>query len=290
MTATSSARAGCELSPGARLRALLERDHRPPAVLGVTSARLGQIMDAAGVEAGFVGTSLTFGNYTGLPDTGVASATECLQFGGYIADAVSFPVLLDGDTGHGGPPAVQRLVRDAIRAGLAGIRIDDQPIELKRRTQSAGIRIADRDVVVERYRAAVQARNDYDPDFVVMAQCYARDADNGGLEEALERLEYYQTEAGMDWSQLEAPHSVEEIVAARQRVTGWLSAMQGRMDRPLTLDEHKQLGLDAAWYTFIPSRVVTTAAREFLDDFSNRDINAWVSYSNDHDQRSILDG
>ena len=73
---------------------------------------------------GRVGTGITGCNYTAFPDTGVLSAAECVQFGGYIARAVSFPVILDGDTGHGGAPAVRRLVHDCIRAGLAGIRID----------------------------------------------------------------------------------------------------------------------------------------------------------------------
>ena len=47
---------------------------------------------------------------------------------------------MDGDTGHGGIMAVRRMVRECIRAGIAGIRIDDQPIEGKRRTQSAGVK------------------------------------------------------------------------------------------------------------------------------------------------------
>ena len=46
--------------------------------------------------------------------------------------------MMDGDTGHGGIMAVRRLIRDSIHAGLAGIRIDDQPIEGKRKTQNAG--------------------------------------------------------------------------------------------------------------------------------------------------------
>ena len=65
------------------------------AVLGTPNAFHAQIMEAAGCEAAFVGTGITGGNYTALPDTGVLFATECVQFGGYIARAVSFPVILD---------------------------------------------------------------------------------------------------------------------------------------------------------------------------------------------------
>jgi 2,3-dimethylmalate lyase len=63
---------------------------------------------------------------------------------------------------------------------------------------------------VARYRAAVDMRNELDPDFVIMAQCYARDADNGGLEDALARLPAYKRDGGVDWVQLESPHSVEK--------------------------------------------------------------------------------
>src|SRR5438309_11708940 len=182
-----------------RLRSLLARDDRVLAVLGTPNAFHAQIMQAAGCEAAFVGTGITGGNYTGFADTGLLSATECVQFGGYIAGAVSFPVILDGDTGHGGPPAVRRLVHESIRAGLAGIRIDDQPIEGKRATQSAGIEVVSREAAVERYQAAVRARDELDPDFVIMAQCYARDAVNGGMSELLERLNAYLSRGQFDW-------------------------------------------------------------------------------------------
>src|SRR5579884_2953291 len=165
--------------PGAKLRALLARQDRVPAVLGAPNALHARIMEGAGCEAAFVGTSITGGNYTALPDTGVLSSTECVTFGGYIARAVSFPIILDGDTGHGGPPAVRRLVQECIRAGLAGVRLDDQAIEAKRSTQSAGIEIVPREQAVERYRSAVEARDELDPNFVIMAQCYSRDAAGG---------------------------------------------------------------------------------------------------------------
>jgi 2-methylisocitrate lyase-like PEP mutase family enzyme len=266
-------------SSGVRLRSLLARKDKVLAVLGVHSARVGQLMDRTGCEAGFVGTNITYGNYTGLPDTGVASATECLMIGGYIARAVSFHVLLDGDTGHGGRDAVRRLVSEAIREGLAGLRLDDQPIEEKRRTQTAGISVVDREAAVERYRTAVEARDEIDPDFVIMAQCYARDATNGGMEEALERLELYGREAGVDWVQFEGPHSVSEVKLARAKVSGPLSAMQGRMERPLTLEEHAEIGLDAAWYTFLPAQYELAEVLRFLREYEHQGIGAWTSWA-----------
>ena len=92
-----------------------------------------------------------------------------------------------------------------------------------------------------------------DPSFVIMAQCYARDAVDGGLDSLLERLSAYDIEGGVDWVQFEAPHSIDEIAKARRAVRGWFSAMKGRLPRALTLDEHAEIGFDPAWYTFLPA-------------------------------------
>src|SRR5438128_11806076 len=105
------------MRPSTKLRQLLRRKNKVLAVLGAPNAFHAKIMEAHGTEAAFVGTSITGGNYTGLPDTGMLSATECVEFGGYIARSVSFPIILDGDTGHGGVTAVRRLVQESIRAG-----------------------------------------------------------------------------------------------------------------------------------------------------------------------------
>src|SRR5213075_2670544 len=219
----------------------LARKDRVLSVLHPPTAALARVMEQAGCEAGFVGTSAVVGGITGLADVGSASMTECVQIGKWIAGAVNFPVILDGDTGHGGVMAVRRLVRECIEAGLAGIRIDDQPIEGKRKTQDAGVEVVPLDQAIARYRAAVDMKNELDPDFVVMAQCYARDAANGGFEDALVRLKAYREEAKVDWVQLESPHSVEEIRAARAAVEGPFSFMKGKLGRYLGLDEHLAL-------------------------------------------------
>lgn len=284
MTGMNSGAHGAAPRPGQRLRELLAREGAVLPVLGLPTARYGKIMQAAGTVAGFVGTSITYGNYTGLPDTGVASAPECVAIGGQIARAVDFPLILDGDTGHGGKAAVTRLVQDCIREGLAGLRLDDQPLESKQRTLSGGLVVCDIDVAIERYRWAVEARDDVDPSFVIMAQCYARDAVDGGLDSLLERLSAYDIDGGVDWVQFEAPHSIDEIAKARQSVRGWFSAMKGRLPRALTLDEHAELGLDAAWYTFLPSRVLMAECLRFMRDFEERGIRTWNEYERDNSE------
>src|SRR6266566_1921641 len=237
-----------EKSKSAHLQELIHRRDKVLAVLHPPTAAHARIMEKAGCEALFVGTGGVVGAYTGLADVGTATMTECVTIAGWIADSVSIPVMVDGDTGHGGIMAVRRLIRESIRAGLAGIRIDDQPIEGKRKTQNAGIDVVPLEQAIARYRAAVDMKNELDPDFVVMAQCYARDAANGGLDDALQRLKAYHAEAGVDWVQLESPHSVAEIKLAREAVDGPFSFMKGRLGRYLGLDEHLALGVTIAWY------------------------------------------
>jgi len=266
------------MRPSTKLRQLLRRKNKVLAVLGAPNAFHAKIMEANGVEACFVGTSITGGNYTGLPDLGILSMTECIAIAKWIARSVKIPVILDGDTGHGGIMAVRRLARESIEAGLAGLRLDDQPLEQKRRTLSAGISIVSREEAIARYRAAVDAKNEIDPDFVIMAQCYARNAVNGGMTETLKRLRLYETKAGVDWVQFEAPHSVQEIERARKAVKGAFSAMKGQLPRALTLEEHGALKLNAAWYTFLPDLVLKASAWSFLETFQDRGISAWFEF------------
>src|SRR5215475_12623419 len=193
--------------PTTRLQQLIHRTDRVLAVMHTPTAAHARLMELAGAEAAFVGTSGVVGTYTGLADVGVATMTECLTIAGWIAQSVRFPVIVDGDTGHGGIMAVRRLIRESIRAGLAGIRIDDQPIEGKRKTQNAGIDVVPLDQAIARYRAAVDMKNELDPNFVVMAQCYARDATGGTLGDTIARMKAYREEAGVDWVQFESPHA-----------------------------------------------------------------------------------
>src|SRR6516164_6672936 len=144
----------------ANLQELIRRRDRVLAVLHPPTAAHARIMEKAGCEALFVGTGGVVGAYTGLADVGTATMTECVTIAGWIADSVSIPVIVDGDTGHGGIMAVRRLVRESIRAGLAGVRIDDQPIEVKRKTQNVGIDVVPLEQAIARYRAAVDMRNE----------------------------------------------------------------------------------------------------------------------------------
>src|SRR5580765_1001327 len=265
-------------SPTARLQQLIRRRDKVLAVLHPPTAAHARIMERAGCEALFVGTGGVVGAYTGLADVGTATMSECVEIAGWIADSVKIPVIMDGDTGHGGIMAVRRMVKECIRRGISGVRIDDQPIEGKRRTQDAGVEVVPLDQAIARYRAAVDMKNELDPDFVVMAQCYARDAANGGLDDALLRLKAYREVAGVDWVQLESPHSIDEIKAARAAVDGPFSFMRGRLGRYLGLDEHLALGVTIAWYPGFTHHVTWAALWDFMTAFQSDGTAAWEAF------------
>lgn len=267
-----------EQSPTTRLRQLINRTDRVLAVLHPPSATLARIMEKAGCEVGFVGTGGVVGAYTGLADVGTPTMLECVQIAGWIAQSVTFPIIMDGDTGHGGIMAVRRMVRECVRAGIAGVRIDDQPIEGKRRTQSAGVTVVPIEQAIARYRAAVDMRNELDPDFIIMAQCYARDGEKSSLDDTLRRLKAYKEDAGVDWVQLESPHSTDEIKQARALVKGPFSFMKGKLPRFLSLEEHQQLGVNIAWFPGFTHHVLWAALWDFMNDFQLRGIAAWEDF------------
>jgi 2-methylisocitrate lyase-like PEP mutase family enzyme len=261
-----------------RLQELIHRTDRMLTVLHPPSATCARIMEKAGCEVGFVGTGGVVGAYTGLADVGSLTMLECVTVAGWIAQSVKFPIIMDGDTGHGGIMAVRRMVRECIRAGIAGVRIDDQPIEGKRRTQSTGVTVVPIEQAVARYRAAVDMRNELDPSFVIMAQCYARDADNSNFDDTLRRLKAYKKEAGVDWVQLESPHSIEEIKQARAAVKGPFSFMKGKLPHLLSLEEHAALGVNIAWFPGFTHHILWAAIWDFMNDFQSRGTAAWDSF------------
>ena len=88
----------------------------------------------------------------------------------------------------------------------------------------------------------------------------------------------YEKEAGVDWVQFEAPQSTDEIRMARERLSCTFSFMKGGLPRYLTLEEHRELGADAAWLPSFTHHVIWAAVSDFMAAFNEKGIGAWDEF------------
>ncbi|HUQ68828.1 MAG TPA: isocitrate lyase/PEP mutase family protein, partial [Planctomycetaceae bacterium] len=169
----------------ARLRELLARPEiiRSLAPHDVFTAK---IMEQAGIELLFLGGFGASASLLGLPDMGFITLPEMADLTRRMTGAVRVPVIVDGDTGHGGWQNVVRCVRDFERAGAAGMLLEDQAFP-KRCGHFAGKQVIPADEMLVKLRAALDARAD--ADFVVIARTDARAIE--GLDAAIDRANRY---------------------------------------------------------------------------------------------------
>ncbi|XP_076882873.1 uncharacterized protein LOC143531471 [Bidens hawaiensis] len=129
--------------------------------------------------------------------------------GQLITEAVSIPVIGDGDDGYGNAMNVKRTVKGYIKAGFAGIFIEDQ-VSPKACGHTQGRKVLPREEAVMKIKAAVDARNESGSDIVIIARTDSRQALS--LEEALWRSQAF-ADAGADALFIDALASKEEMKA-----------------------------------------------------------------------------
>lgn len=187
-------------SPGARLRAAL-RAERPLQIAGVIHAYAAILAQGAGFRALYLsGAGVANASY-GVPDIGLTTLADVLIDVRRITRATPLPLLVDADTAWGNPA---RTVREMIRAGAAGIHIEDQ-VEAKRCGHLPGKQLVPARQMVSRIKAA--ARGKTDPQFVIMARTDAAAVES--LDAAIERAKLYH-EAGADMIFAEALTTLDE--------------------------------------------------------------------------------
>lgn len=178
-------------SPGARLRAAVAEE-RPLQLVGAITAYTARLAAACGFRALYLSGGGVAANSLGLPDLGISTLDDVLVDVRRITDACELPLLVDADTGWGGAFNIARTVKSMIKFGAAGLHIEDQ-VQAKRCGHRPGKEIVSREEMVDRVKAAVDARTD--PGFVIMARTDALAGE--GLELALERA-VACVEAGAD--------------------------------------------------------------------------------------------
>ncbi|HEX5339254.1 MAG TPA: methylisocitrate lyase [Gammaproteobacteria bacterium] len=190
-------------SAGARFRAALAAEH-PLQVVGTINAYTARMAKNAGHRAIYLSGGGVAANSLGVPDLGISSLDDVLTDIRRITDACELPLLVDADTGWGGAFNIARTVRSFIKFGAAALHIEDQ-VAAKRCGHRPNKEIVPKDEMVDRVKAAVDARTD--EQFVIMARTDAIASE--GMEAAIERA-LACVEAGADMIFPEAVRTLNE--------------------------------------------------------------------------------
>ena len=244
----------------AELRARLG-ESRPLVMPGVYDALSARLARDAGFEAIFVSGYAVSATYLGEPDFGLVTQTEIVGAATRVCAAVDCPVLVDVDTGYGNAINVMRTIDEVVRAGAAGVFLEDQ-VWPKRCGHMRGKRVIPADEQVRKLRAAVRARGDRD--CVLVARTDARQPN--GLDDAIARALAYK-DAGADVLFVEAPQSRDELREIGRRLPPPLVAnmVEQGVTPELSTDELAALGFRVIVY---PLTGLLTAARALQDAYA----------------------
>jgi len=176
---------------GNRFR-LAVQEEKPLQVVGAINAYSAMMAERVGYRALYLsGAGVANASY-GLPDLGITSLNDVLEDVRRITAASPLPLLVDVDTGWGSAFNVGRAIREMVKAGAAAVHIEDQ-VQAKRCGHRPGKAIVSKEEMVDRVKAAVDAKTD--PELVIMARTDALAVE--GMEAALERARLC-VEAGAD--------------------------------------------------------------------------------------------
>jgi 2-methylisocitrate lyase-like PEP mutase family enzyme len=251
-----------------RFRELLKR----PELLvmsGGFSPLHARISEVLGYEAFFMSGSQVAAYVYGYPDVGLLGLNEMVESVRRIANVTDIPLFADADTGYGNAVNVHYTVKEYIRAGAAGLHIEDQESPKKSGTL-AGRRLISREEAVGKFKAAVAAKKELDSDFVICARCDSIGSEGGSFEDAIERSVAYVKEAGVDAIWVNTLNKREEIEEACQRIpVPVIAPYYGPRPSP-TFEEFQKLGAAAVLYPSLTTANGLQATWELLHEFKER--------------------
>jgi len=182
-------------------KALVEET--PLQIVGTINANHALLAQRAGYRAIYLSGGGVAAGSMGIPDLGITTLEDVLTDVRRITNVCDTPLLVDADTGFGASAFnIGRTVKDLIKAGAAAMHIEDQ-VGAKRCGHRPNKEIVSKDEMVDRIKAAVDARTD--ENFQIMARTDA--IANEGIESALDRIHAY-IEAGAD---LVFPEAIENL-------------------------------------------------------------------------------
>ncbi|AOR71201.1 methylisocitrate lyase [Burkholderia stabilis] len=247
-------------SAGAKFRAAVAAE-QPLQVVGAITAYAAKMAQAVGFKAVYLSGGGVAANSLGIPDLGISTMEDVLIDANRITNATDLPLLVDIDTGWGGAFNIARTVRSFIKAGVAAVHLEDQ-VGQKRCGHRPGKEVVPLEEMVDRVKAAVDARTD--DQFVIMARTDAAAAE--GIDAAIERAIAY-VEAGADMIFPEAMKTLDDYRRFKAAVkVPILANLTEFGSTPLfTLDELREANVDIALYCCGAYRAMNKAALNFYE-------------------------
>ena len=242
-------------SPGLKFRQAIEQE-KPLQCAGAINAYHARLAEATGFRALYLSGGGVAAGSCGIPDLGITTLEDVLTDLRRITDVTGLPVLVDADTGWGGAFNIARAVRSLIKCGAAAMHIEDQ-VAQKRCGHRPNKAIVSQDEMVDRIKAAVDARTD--PDFVIMARTDALAVE--GMQSAIDRA-LACVEAGAD---MIFPEAMTELEQYREFVEAVGVPVLANITEfgatPLfTVEELASVGVSIALYPLSAFRAANAAA------------------------------
>jgi methylisocitrate lyase len=233
---------------------------------GAFNAVSAMLIERCGFKAVYM-SGAGISNSAGLPDIGILTRDEFVQQAGYIANAVTIPVIADADTGFGGPRDVRETVRVYEKAGVVGIQIEDQKPVAKRCGHLAGKEVISAKQMAEKIRAACEARKD--KNFFIIARTDARGVN--GFNDAIERAQIY-TDAGADVIFPEALETKNEFQEFSEKVKTFLMANMTEFGKTpyITVKEFEAMGYAIVIFPMTGFRVAMKAMENALFELKSK--------------------
>ena len=244
-----------ESSPGRRLRHAVDSE-RPLQVAGTINAYSALLAERSGFRALYLSGAGVANASFGLPDLGITGLNDVCEDVRRICGVTGLPLLVDADTGFGAAFSIARATRELVRAGAAGMHLEDQ-VQAKRCGHRPGKELVSQQEMVDRIKAAVDARTD--PGFFILARTDA--LANEGLEKAVERA-VACVEAGADGIFPEAITTLEMYRTFKQAVKVPILANITEFGKsPLfTVDELRSANVAMILYPLTAFRAMNKAA------------------------------
>lgn len=246
-------------SKGSKFRMALAKE-KPLQIVGVINAYVAIMAVSSGFEALYLSGAGVANSAFGLPDLGLTTLDNVAEEVRRITGAIDTPLLVDIDTGWGNNLMIARTIKTMQAAGAGAVHLEDQPFG-KRCGHRQGKTIVPIDIMLDRIKAAVDARSD--PQFVIMARTDAFAVE--GLNATIERASAY-IEAGADMIFLEALTEPDDYAQCRQYLSVPLLANLTEFGHtPLfSTQELAKTGIDMLLYPLSANRAMNLAALQVL--------------------------